>query len=313
MSRHIRIPLLADITLVDDHKTIAVDEDDPRLDRNYEKLGPLGNRILAARLMRVFVIKGVHFPTMRGRRDAERQASQAALSERLGNAAAPTEKLIEAIEPLVTYVRGDAPEDTVGPVLQTLIGRLFKPDFASSPRLWLAATRFDDAARSQNPLRWLWSALAGTLNADRKVLAESVGGDPVAVHGIAIAIHNIVKSLALMRTAYADPVRRSTLGDKTAAMACLVAPDSVLRQAKSVAEIHGASLKPGSLVVYQLGTAARRAFDPKVAFQSNSWSFCPAADFVFKLLALIWAQAVQIPDKHEPAETPEVEASEGDA
>jgi len=300
MSRHIRIPLLVDITLVDDHRTIAEDDGDPRLDRNYERRGPLLNRVLAGRLMHVFAIKGIHFPTMRARDDTERRANQAALSERLRHAATPTPELIEAIEPLAAYVKGSAPETVVGPALQSLIGRLFNPDFTSSPRLWQAATRFDGAARSQNPLRWVWSTLTGTLNADRHLLAESVGNDPVAVHGIGIAIHNIVKSLARMRESYADPVRRSTLDDTAAAMACLVAPVSVLRQAKSVGEIPGASLKPGSLVVYQLGVAAERAFDPKVAFQERSWSFCPASGFVFQLLSLIWVQASDRP--HVPPE-----------
>jgi hypothetical protein len=301
MSRHIRIPLLIDITLVDDARTIADDDEDPRLDRDYEKRGPLFNRLLAGRLMRVFALKGVHFPTMRARGDAEREARQAELSARLRDAPAPGPAFNAAVAPLVAYVRGDAPDEVVGPALQALIGRLFTPDFESSPRLWQAAMRFDAAARSRNPLRWLWSALSGSLNADRQVLADAVGGDVVAVHGIAIAIHNIVKSLERMRESYGDPVRRSTLDGKAAAMACLVAPDSVLRQAKRVAEIPGASLKPGSLVVYQLGTAAERAFDPKVAFQSKSWSFCPAADFVFRLLALIWDQAAPAAGEAMPA------------
>lgn len=300
MSRRIRIPFLIDVMWVDDAHTIAGDERDPRLDRGYEKIGPLFNRLLTGRLMRVFAFNGVRFPTMRARGDEQRRANQAALAEKLRDAAAPTDTLLAEIEPLVAYVRGDAPVETVGPTIQALIGRHFNPDLAASRKLWDAAVRFDEAARSRNPLRWIWSAVTGRLNLDRRLLADAVGDDPVGMHSIGIAVHNIVTGLGRMRECHDDPVRRSALNGNAAAMACLSAPESVLRQAKRVADIPGGSLTPGSLVIYELSKATDRTLDPKVAFQSLSWSACPASDFVFKLLALIWSQTQPRTRVHVP-------------
>ena len=53
----------------------------------------------------------------------------------------------------------------------------------------------------------------------------------------------------------------------------------------------GGSLTPGSLVTFELAAATDRTLDHRVAFQSAAWSACPASDFVFKLLALIWSRA----------------------
>lgn len=287
----IRIPFVIDVMRVDSAETIGALNRDPRLDRAYEQTGPLFNRMLTGRLMRVFRIDGVLFPTMRARGDEERRANQAALAVKLRDAAEPTPTLLADIEPLVAYVRGKGPVEDVGPTLQALIGRHFNPDFLASQHLWDTAVRFDAAARSSNPLRWILSDVTGRLKADKRALADAVGRDPIAVHAIGIAVHNIVASLVRMRACHDDPVRRTALDGMGAATASLTAPASVLRQAKRVADVPGASLTPGSLVTYQLAAAADRTLDHRVAFESAAWSACPAADFVFKLLALIWSRA----------------------
>jgi hypothetical protein len=291
MGRRIRIPFVIDVMRVSDAETIGGLARDPRLDRAYEKTGPLFNRLLAWRLMRVFCIDNVSFPTMRARGDEERRANQEALAVKLREAAIPTDVLLADIEPLVAYVRGSGSLETTGAALQALIGRHFNPDYAPSAQLWAAAVRFDATARSSNPLRWLLSAITGILNADRRILADAVGRDPIAVHATGIAVHNIVASLERMRACHADPIRRTALDGIGAATACLSAPASILRQAKRVADVPGGSLTPGSLVTFELAAAADRTLDRRVAFQSAAWSACPASDFVFKLLILIWSRA----------------------
>lgn len=292
MTRRIHIPLLIDLLEVDDAATIAAIDRDPRLDRAYDKAGPLFNRMLAGRLARIFAIDGIPFPTMRGRHDEERRAAQADLAARLHDAALPE---LSGKHPLVAYVRGTGPREQVGPALQAVIARQFDPAFtpqeAEAQRLWDAAVRFDAAARTANPLLWLQQALFGTLHADRNILAGAVGRDPVAIHAVGIAVHNLVASLDRLRAHHDDPGRRFALDGTAAAIASLAAPDSVLRQAKGVADIPGGSLEPGALVRFKLAYAAGRTLDPATAFQSASWSACPASGFVFRLLAGIWRAA----------------------
>ncbi|WP_448951298.1 hypothetical protein [Labrys neptuniae] len=292
MARRIRIPLLIDILEVDDAASIDAINQDPRLDRAYGRTGPLFNRMLAARLMRVFRLDGALFPTMLGRTDAARASAQAALAARLQETPVPD---LADDDAMVAYVRGAAAREKAGPALQRLVGRLFDPAFTpaegEAQRLWDAAIRFDAAARSPNPLRWLQQALFGTLHADRNILAGAVGRDPMAIHAIGIALHNIMKSLDRLRECHDDPVRRFALDGRSAAIAALAAPDAVLRQAKAVADVPGGSLTPGTLVQLKLADAAERRLDPAIAFQSPSWNACPAAGFVARLLAAIWIKA----------------------
>ncbi len=292
MARRIRIPLLIDLLQVDDAATIGAIDRDPRLDRAYGKVGPLFNRLLAGRLMRVLRVDGAPFPTMRGRDDEERRAIQAALADKLHDAALPD---LPPQDPLVAYVRGTGTREKAGPALQALLARQFDPAFApreeEARRLWEAAIRFDAAARTANPLRWLQQALFGTLQADRNILAGAIGRDPVAIHAVGIAVHNLMTSLERMRAHHDDPGRRFALDGRAAAIASLSAPDSVLRQAKGVAYIPGGSLEAGALVQFRLAHAAERTLDPATAFQSASWSACPASGFVVRLLAAIWTQA----------------------
>jgi hypothetical protein len=287
VGRRIRIPFLIDVMRVDDAYTIGVLAKDPRLDRGYTPTGPLFNRLLAWRLMRVFRIGATPFPTMRARGDEERRAKQAALAARLPDPAT----LLADIAPLVDYVRGKGAAGSAGPAVQSLIGRLFKTDYAASSVLWTAAVDFDAAARSTNPLRWLMSYLRGNLRSSRRVLAEAVDNNEIAVHATGVAVHNVMATLDRMRAAFADPARRSALDGVSAATAMLAAPASVLRQTKRIADVPGGTLQPGTLVTFQLAAAAERALDRRIAFQSESWSACPASTFVFGLLALVWTRA----------------------
>ncbi|WP_454813088.1 hypothetical protein [Labrys neptuniae] len=292
MTRRIHIPLLIDLLEVDDAATIGAIDRDPRLDRAYDKAGPLFNRMLAGRLTRVFSIDGTLLPTMRGRDDAGRHAAQAALADRLRHVLLPD---LAGDHALIAYVRGDVTRDRAGPALQALIAQQFVPGFtlddAAAQRLWEAAIRFDATARTVNPLRWLQQAVFGTLHADRNILAAAVGRNPEAIHAIGIAVHNIMASLDRLRALHDDSASRHALDGKAAAMACLAAPDSVLRQAKGVADVPGGSLTHGTLVRFKLAHAAARTLDPATAFQSASWSACPASGFVFRLLEQIWTRA----------------------
>ena len=99
--------------------------------------------------------------------------------------------------------------------------------------------------------------------------------------------HNVMATLDRMRAAFADPARRSALdgvGGNCHARGTCIGPSP---DRKRIADVPGGTLQPGTLVTFQLAVAAERALDRRVAFQSESWSACPASTFVFGLLALV--------------------------
>ena len=287
MSRRVRIPFLIDVMRVDDAHVAGLLAKDPRLDRGYTPTGPLFNRMLARHISRAFRIGTVPFPTMRRRHDKERIAIQSKLATMMPDAST----LVEDIRPLVAYVRGDGKLGDVGPDVQALIGRRFRADYPASPALWKAALAFDAAARSSNPFRWFLSFICGTIRTNRRKLADAVNGDPTAIHATGIAVHNVMASLDRMRISFADPACKAKLDGMSAATAFLAAPASVLRQVSRVADVPGGTLYPGTLVTFELATAAGRTLDSRVAFQSEAWSACPASAFVLRLLATIWTSA----------------------
>lgn len=297
MARRIRIPGLIDIVRVDDPRSISSLAAEKRLDRDFTPSGPLFNRLLSARLMRILSVGGRPLPTMRARDDSERLADRARLSS-LPDFETPTPAQTASLAPLVAYVRGQGPAGSIGAEVQALVGRQFNAGYTASPTLWRAAVALDAAARSTNPLMWLWLAITGSTRSSRALLAEAVAGDTVGVHATGIAVHNIAASLDRMRAAYAIPRTRHALDATAAATAMLSAPQTVLRQAKSRAHLTVGELGTGTLVTLELARATERTLDTAVAFQSGTWSGCPADRYVFNMLRHVWQRAIEEEKSH---------------
>jgi hypothetical protein len=289
--RRLRIPALLDLLIVGDPALIAELADDARLDRAYVIRGPLLNRMVASRIRGTLTLNGVPLPPVAPRGDKRPTPTQAGLETQLNSIAAGLGGVEPYLRPLASYVRGEAPAASVGPLTQEAIGRLFAPEYKGDAQSWAAAGVLDQAPRTFNPFALLWWAFTGKLTKAKRLLAEKVGQDPSGVHGTGIAVHNIVAGFTRMRALWAEPSARRQLSPEAAAAKCLVAPRQVVRQPVRAGGSLAGDFNDGTLVLLQLDAAHSRSPSAETAFMAQSWARCPAHAWVPALLAAVWRTA----------------------
>jgi hypothetical protein len=291
MATALRIPGLVDIVVCTSVADIAAMAAEPALDRNFRPTGPLLNRILARRIRRVLALDGRPLPSVAPRESAGRAESQAALDSVLTSRAGEAPCNAETLDKLAGLVLRRAEATDFGPVAQTAVGRLFQPSFAGTAQTWQAALVLEAAVRSFNPLRRLRWLFNGEVEAAQAELAVAMQGDAAALHGIGVAIHNIVASFFRMGALAASTDAFERIGSEAAASRCLTAPARVLRQVDGVMHGPQGSFRAGALVVLNLETARSRTLRRDIAFLNGTWSACPAHAWVPALLAAVWTRA----------------------
>lgn len=290
MTRALRIPFLVDLIRTDDPVQIRAFAQDQRLDRCFTSTGPLLNRLLTRKVRRVLALDGVPLPSVASRNDQERAYAQAELQARL-NAAAAGRFDDDSIVNLAKAVCAHKDAPTLELAVQEAVGRLFAVDYRATDDSWAAARLLDQAAHSMNPLKAIYWRLTGRITQAQGVLAAKVHNDRAGVHATGIAIHNLVRGFAYMRTLL--PSTNMLRRDNVVAR-CLKAPESVLRQASFKSPVRGDGIEPGTLVVLDLDAAQQRDAAPEIVFMANSWSQCPAAAWVPALLGAVWDRALQL-------------------
>jgi hypothetical protein len=289
-----RVPGLVDVLRVDDPHEIAVLAVDDRLDRRFARKSALLNALIIWRLRRVLADQGHPLPSVAPRHDAARIAGQAALRQRLAPLAKALRDGGPELEPLAAFVRGEGAPDQAGILVQSAVGGLFAPSYAASATTYDAAKVFDTAARSFNPFLLAWWALTGKVTQARCVLSDAVGGDLAGIHATGIALHNIVNGVVAMRSLFADAPERARLSTEAAVARCLFAPPQILRQPLREGTSPAGDFGTGTLVVLGLGAAeTARGPDRNVIFMENSWSRCPADDWVPALFEGAWRRATR--------------------
>ena len=147
-----------------------------------------------------------------------------------------------------------------------------------------------EAASSSNVLKMLAWRITGRLERAKTLLASMVNGDPVGVLAMSTARQLIVDGLHKMRQLAADPALRSSITTEAAADQCLIAPTNVVRQAKTSGEVSGCPFRKGSLFILELGSGSKGAANRDLVFLSQSWSHCPAEQWVRALLEGVWTR-----------------------
>ncbi|MGO9420036.1 hypothetical protein [Roseiarcus sp.] len=287
----LRIPALLDVLTVSDPELIADLANDPRLDRNYGGRGPLFNRIVTRRIRKALSLNGEPLPPVAPHGPERPKSAQAALEARLNAIAAALGLGDPSVEKLASYLRGEGPDASVGPLAQEAVGRLFSADYEGDARSWAAARVLDQAPRTFNLLLVFWWAVTGAVAKARRLLADKVGGDPSGVHGTGVAVHNLVAGFLRMRALWADPATRRRLTPEAATAQCLVAPQQVVRQPTEAGLTLAGEYSPATLVLLQLDAANSRAPSPSTAFMTQSWARCPAHAWAPALLAAVWRAA----------------------
>jgi hypothetical protein len=286
MPRALRVPLLADLLVVEEPDAIRALADEARLDRGVPARAPLLNRMIARRVADVLQVEGRPLPSAAPRGAPGRAEARHALEARLAGQSADEQHLAA----LADHVAGRGGR-ALGPLVQETVGRLFAPDFRASEETWQAACLLDEAARSFNPVRRLVWTVTGRVNDARRLLAREVGGDPAALHAVAIAVHNLVVSFERMRALAAGPGGFARYTPHEAASLCLAAPPRVLRHATARGATAHGEFRAGTLVVFCLETARAQTLAHDIAFLAGSWSRCPAQAWVPALLASVWQRA----------------------
>jgi hypothetical protein len=287
-ARYIRLPGLLDLVVVEDPEALSATAAHPTLDRRFGAQGPLLNRIIGGRIARILSDGRTPLAALSPRALPGRAEAQARLGLRLSEAAQRLDPT--PVAEIAALLLRSAPYDALGIATQSVVGRLFRSDYVATPTTWSAALLLEEAARSINPLRWLRWRLTGEVAAAQRCLAEAASGDRLALHGTAVAVHSLLKSLKAM----GDLARGSrALTAEEAVTASLLAPEIVLRQAESAGGTADAVWRTGTLVQIKLGQGAQRTLRRDLAFLREGWSHCPAHGFVPALLAAVWTEAMR--------------------
>jgi hypothetical protein len=290
LKRH-HIPYLLDVFEVSDPEDIEAVNNDPRIDREFDSPACPLNWFLLKRSLSVLSYAGNRFPTMSPRDSVARKSDQQALWNRL-NLEVPEVKLgPEELEPLADWVRGDGAEESLGLRAQQILGRLFSETFVATPESWDAAITLVRAPRSSNAFKLIWWSLSGKVRRAKRQLAGMVNNDLSAVNAIGIAVHNLVKSLRRMKSLYSDKNLRMTLSPLDAVNRCLAAPVSIYRQSTVAGTLNGNRFSNSSLFILNIGDAAKTEGAGRLVFMRDSWSSCPAEQWVPAMLEGIWVRA----------------------
>jgi hypothetical protein len=286
------IPGIANIFQVTEPDEIKALSNDPVIDRQFRtRTCPL-NWFLLKRSLSVLSFQRKRFPTMTPHHSAERERHQHELHRRLSDDSARIQCGPAELAPIAAWIRGSGSDEEIGVLTQQLLGRLFKSNFTATAESWNAARVLVTAPRSSNLPRLLWWFVTGKVRRAKRLLAAKVDNDLSAVNATGIAVHNIVKGLRRMRVLYADVGMRNTLSPQTAASQCLFAPISVYRQSTGPGKMGDCPFPKNSLFVFNIGEASRMQDGHTLVFMEESWSACPASQWVPALLQGIWKLAI---------------------
>ena len=302
MKRH-RIPGLIDQIEVDSPEEISRVVQDSRADRQFYTPTALVNWFLLKRSLSALSFAGKRFPTMKPRDAVADGLKRENLWKALDAKIPSIRQGPPELEPLALWVSGAKSDPEVGILTQQLLGELFSDHFVATPESWNAAKVLVAAPRLTNLPKLLWWTVSGKVRRAKQVLADMVNGDLAGVNAIGIAVHNVVKGLQQMKRLYLDDAKRSSLSAEQAAQQCLFAPISVYRQAISAGSVNGCPFSRGSLFILNIGIAARAAAGRRLVFLEDSWSRCPAADWVPAMFEGVWKRASCMRHGHSEAMT----------
>jgi len=289
--KRVCIPKLVDVVISSDPGEIEALAQKPELDRAYENFSLPVNKYVLRHLRKTLQIDGRSLPTITARDDQGRAAAQETLWVRLNEVASGLSQGPDELEGIAAFVRGEGPGKACGPLVQEVVGRLFVPGFKATPASWAAALLVNKAAHTMNPALLTWWSATKRVDRAKRLLSEMVQGDVAGVHAVGIALHNVVSGVNLMRQLFSDPVQRAALSPVAGGAKCLFAPSMVLRQPTRACLFAKSRLMPATLVILKLQTANRKSPTRNTVFLRETWSRCPAEQWVPALLEGVWQRA----------------------
>ncbi|MFY1664363.1 hypothetical protein [Pseudomonas sp. Pseu.R1] len=288
---HKHISGLVDVIKVDQPDEILKVARDSSFDRAFGPSKPILNSLLISRILGVLSYKGHRFPAMSAKKANGRARKQDDLWRKLNSEVSEIRSGPQFLEPLAEWTRNANSDIAVGPLLQQVIGRSFNPNFQADAQTWGAAQVIAGSLAPGNTWRNLRWRLSGKVTQAKALLASKLNDDLAGVHGVSVAIHNIVKGMHQMRTLYKDEAHRNAMTPETIGHLCLYAPGVVLRQATEEGELGGCPYSSGTLFLLELEKARQVSGDESMVFLGDTWSRCPAEQWVPALLEGVWRRA----------------------
>jgi hypothetical protein len=283
-------PGITDIVLVTDAAEIRTIVNDSRFDRDFIRHGPVRNVQLLRKMLGIFSFNGRLIAPLLPRTDRSRAAAQDELRSRLNVKADEVKQGPAELEPLAEWVRGIGTAEKLDLLVQQSMGRLFVETLTATKESLAAAHMVLEAASSSNVLRMLGWRISGRLERAKTLLASMVNGDLAGTLAMITARQLVVDGLHKMQQLAADPALQSSITADAAVDECLIAPITVVRQAKTSGEVGGCPFRRGSLLILALGSASKGTANRDLVFLSQSWSRCPAEKWVRALLEGVWTR-----------------------
>lgn len=291
----LRVPPLIDAVVVSNEADLARLNNEPALDRQLSGRGGWLHRLIWKRMSHTLAVSPARLlPVFESADNPGRCTAQKTLEQQLTHLAAsraPFDR--DAIGTLGRYVAGDEPDVPAGVTVQQIVGRLFQPAYVATPESYGAAKVVASAlsacpVTALRSLVWRWT---GRFERSKTLIWTLAQYDPAAIHATAIAMHNLVDSLAKMRTAMrVDGPWHETPAE--AAASALVAPPMLMREVTRETTLP-CPVRPGTLVLFRLKTIHAGTDSNDLALSRNEWSQCPAHAIVPRLLEEVWSAAVR--------------------
>ena len=282
--RRLRLPWLVDLVIADDAATIGDINVHRQIGRVPTESGPAVNRWIAGHLRWVLSYQSSLFPTLRARDDEARGCVADRLAHAIG-------KSVPDIRTLAGFVTEPGPisREALGLAVQNIVGQLLIPGFVATSATWRDACTVERATHSINPFAWIVDWITGGTSEAKVRLANAGASDPVTLHAVAIAVHNLHDSVLRMRAQHAANTARD-LSPLAAAMAAVLPPQQLLRQATASGDGVTGGFRVGTL--FLLKTRAAHRYGDRSAFMAGEWNGCPAHHWIMALLTRTWAQAI---------------------
>ena len=290
MAISIRIPGLLRLMVVRRPDEVLAVNAATGVDRPLSGRGGLFNRSMAAKLEVFRTANGEIWPAFCSRNDAGRMRRSKEVAEKLTDIPAKLQGIRGEIAELAAYVRGNPTARSAGVIVQQAVGKLFFADYRASEESFDAAQTLSIWLRAL-PLRTRLLRRSGKVQAAVDEVLRQARQDTACAHGTGLALHNIVKSVELMRKLARSESRLKRLSPAEAVALTLRGPPSVVREARDRVREEKLRARERSIVLMAVETARKRSPDPGIAFFTGQWNECPAHAFVPALLAEVWKTA----------------------
>ena len=262
--------------------------------RSLSGRGGLFHRSIAEKLAVFRTSDGDIWPAFRDRLDPLRAKHQRELEAALADIPGPLVRLTPEITALATYVRSGRAHRPPEVIVQQMVGRLFFSDYTASEESYDAALTLQTWL-SGGPVKTYLLKYSGSLQGALDQIIGLARGNTSCAHATALAMHNIVTSIELMRQLARTGNNLKELDPRDAVACTLRAPDRVVREARDGGRVGDIRLHARSLLILGVEAARRQDPDGGFGFFASAWNRCPAHVVVPALLTEIWQKAKSIP------------------